>query len=172
MASHFPDVVWTLLATAVGERGRDQPGDVDLPHPAGTFAAVQGVLLQERQSVADSLVVGQLDLCGDVDGGHRPQGADALDRGERQVVPGHRGGALARVLGDGRCHLPGVGWGAAVLSGEELHRDLGADPRPLVHGQRVVTGVTLSRGEVLHALGNLEPESADVAAVHPVRGAQ
>ena len=59
-----------------------------------------------------------------------------------------------------------------MLSGEELHRDLGADPRPLVHGQRVVTGVTLSRGEVLHALGNLEPESADVAAVHPVRGAQ
>ena len=57
---------------AVGERGRDQPGDVDLALPAGTFAAVQDVLLQERQGIVDSLVVGQLDLCGDIDRGDRP----------------------------------------------------------------------------------------------------
>ena len=59
-----------------------------------------------------------------------------------------------------------------MLGGEELHRDLGADPGPLGHGQRVVTRVTLGRGEVLHPLGDLEPEGTDVAGVHPVRGAE
>ena len=59
---------------AVGERGRDQPGDVDLAHPVGAFAGVQGVLLEERQGVVDGVVVGQLDLGGDLARGRPPTG--------------------------------------------------------------------------------------------------
>ena len=59
---------------AVGERGRDQPGDVDLADTLGPFAGVQGVLLEERQGVVDGVVVGQFDLGGDLDGGRPPTG--------------------------------------------------------------------------------------------------
>ncbi len=44
---------------AVGERGRDQPGDVDLADPVGALAGVQGVRLDERQRVGDGVVVGR-----------------------------------------------------------------------------------------------------------------
>ena len=80
---------------AVGERGRDQAGDVDLADPVGALPGVQGVLLDERQGVGDGLVVGQLDLRRDLRWGDRPQGADRLHRGEGQVVPAHRRGLRA-----------------------------------------------------------------------------
>jgi hypothetical protein len=155
MASHFPDNVCTLFATATWvcrsgsparesrcrERGRDQPGDVDLTHPVGALPGVQRVLLDEGQGVGDGVVVGQLDLGRDVRRGDRPQGADGLHRGERQVVPAHRGRAWPGVFGDGPGQLAGVSGVAAVLGPEELRRDLGADPGPIGSSDRVVTGV-------------------------------
>ena len=117
---------------AVGERGRDQPGDVDLAHPVRALPGEQGVLLDERQRVGDGRVVGPFDLRGDVRRGDRPQGADRLHRGEGQVVPGDRGGPRPGQLGDRRRTARGRRGVPAVLGAEELGGDLGADPRPVL----------------------------------------
>jgi hypothetical protein len=48
-------------AVAVGERGRDQAADVDLPDPVRPGSGEQGMLLNERQSVLDRDLVGLFD---------------------------------------------------------------------------------------------------------------
>ena len=42
----------TGAAVPVGERGRDQPGDIDLPHPLRPLPGEQRMLLDEAQSIA------------------------------------------------------------------------------------------------------------------------
>ena len=174
--SHFPDGGLDLVrdrdvgvqvgvpgaGVAVGERGRDEPGDVDLAHPSGAFAGVQGVLLDERQGVGDGLVVRLLDLRRDLGWGDRPQGADRLHRGEGQVVPGDRGRAGPGQLRDRTGQLPGVLGVAVVLGAEHLHGDLGADPGPVLRGDRVVAWVTQRGGEVLDPAGDLDLERGHI----------
>ena len=116
---------------AVRERGRDQPGDVDLTDPVGALPRVQGVRLDEPQRVGDGVAVGELDLRRDLRRGDRPQRAHGLDGGEGQVVPADRGRPRPRVFGDGPGQLAGVDRVPVVFVAEELQRDLGADPGPV-----------------------------------------
>ena len=97
--------------------------------------------LQELQRPGDRGVVGGLDLLGHRPGGDRPQGGHRLHRGERQVEPGHRAGVRAGLLRDEPGQLPRVQRVPAVLFGEHLPGDLGADPGPLVRRDRVVVRV-------------------------------
>ena len=71
---------------AVGERGRDQPGRVDLGDAVGAAPGVGGVLLQPADRVPHRLVVTRGDARGQLARRDRPQRRHALDRGERQVI--------------------------------------------------------------------------------------
>ena len=95
-------------AVAVGERGRDEASDVDLPDPLWPGPGEQRVLLDERQSVLHGGLMGLFD-----DGRHRrfgdrPQGRDRLHRRERQVIPRDRLGTWPRVFRDLSGQLPGI----------------------------------------------------------------
>src|SRR5215207_3672802 len=111
-------------AVAVGERGRDQASDVDLPDPLWPGPGEQRVLLDERQRVAHGGLVGPFD-----DGRHpwvgdRPQGRHRLHRRERQVVTRNRLGWWPRVLGDLRRELSSIDWLPAMLGPEGLPGNL------------------------------------------------
>jgi hypothetical protein len=116
------------------------------------------VLFEEPQSVPDGGLVGAFDdrcrrLVGD-----RPQRRHALHRGEGQVIAGDRLGPRTGVLGDRGGQLPGILRLASVLGGEELPRHLGADPGPIRHRYRPVTGHPgrlVQRGDPLR---HLNPE--------------
>ena len=159
-------------AVAVGERRGDQPGDLDLPHPAVSLPGEQRTGLEEPQRVGDRRLVGCLHpgcYLGWCDG---PQRADRLDRGEGQVVPGDCGGLRAGVLGDGRGDLAGAFGVAAVLGAEQLDRDFGADPGPVRGRDGPVTG---QPGRLVHRgdpLRDLDPEPGHVARVDAVRSAE
>jgi hypothetical protein len=84
--SYRPPRVCTLFATAtwvcrsgsgagvaVGERGGDQPGDVDLAYPARTLPGEQRPILYEPQRGRDCSLMGLLDLRGDRQVSDRPQ---------------------------------------------------------------------------------------------------
>ena len=58
---------------AVGERGGDQPGDVDLAYPARTLPGEQRPILHEPQRGRDRSLMGPLDLRGDRQVRDRPQ---------------------------------------------------------------------------------------------------
>jgi hypothetical protein len=73
-------------------------------------------------------VVGILDLPGDLAVGQRPQGRDRLHRREGEVVAGHRRGQLPGGPGEEPGALAVIERGAAVLPGEHLLGQLGADP--------------------------------------------
>jgi hypothetical protein len=79
-----------VAGVPVGEGDGEQPGDVDLPDPAGTQAGVDRGALQPADRVDDGGGVRCLDLGGQSRVGQRPQRRDALHRGERQVIAGHR----------------------------------------------------------------------------------
>ena len=85
---------------AVGERGRDQAGHVNLPHPGAAGAGERRLPFQPPQRVRDRCPVGSLNLFAHVTRGDRPQGGDRLHWGGRQDVPGHRGCGLAGGFGD------------------------------------------------------------------------
>ena len=160
---------------AVGERGRDQPGDVDLADPVGALAGVQGVLLDERQRVGDGLVVGLLDLRRDLRWGDRPQGADRLHRGEGQVVPGHRGGPRPGQLRDRRRTARGRRRGSRPCSARKNSAATSVRIRARsCGGDRVVARVPQRRGVVLDPLGDLDLERGDIRGVdlerHPQPG--
>ena len=63
-----------------------------------------------------------------------------LHRGEGQVIAGDRLGPRPRLLGDRGGDLAGIDRIAAMLGSEELPRHLGADPRPICRGDRLVPG--------------------------------
>ena len=63
-------------AVAVGERGRDQASDVDLPDALWPGPGEQGMLLDERQSVLDGGLMGPFDHGRHRRFGDRPQGRD------------------------------------------------------------------------------------------------
>jgi hypothetical protein len=66
--------VWVAGAgVAVGERGGDQPGDVDLAYPARTLPGEQRPILYEPQRGRDCSLMGLLDLRGDRQVSDRPQ---------------------------------------------------------------------------------------------------
>ena len=77
-------------AVAVGERGRDQATDVDLPDPLRPGPGEQGLLLDERQRVLDRGLVGPFDHGRHRRIGDRPQRRHRLHRRERQVITGDR----------------------------------------------------------------------------------
>ena len=120
----------TGSGVAVGERGRHQAADVDLPDPVSALSGEQGVAFDEVQRILHGSLVRSFDLRGDVRVGDRPQGRHRLDRGEGQVIAGNRLGARTRLLGDGGGDLAGIDRIAAMLGSEELPRHLGTDLRP------------------------------------------
>ena len=120
----------TGSAVAVGERGRHQAADVDLPDPVSALPGEQGVAFDEGQRILHGSLVRSFDLRGDVRVGDRPQRRHRLDRGEGQVIAGNRLGARTRLLGDGGGDLAGIDRIAAMLGSEELPRHLGTDLRP------------------------------------------
>ena len=77
----------------MGERGRHQAADVDLPDALRTGAGEQRLLLDEPQRIQDGGLMGLLDHGRDAGGGDGPQGRHALDGGEGEVVTGDRLGA-------------------------------------------------------------------------------
>jgi len=79
---------------------------------------VDRLLLEPADGVLHGGAVCSEDLVGDVLGGDRPQCGDALDGGERQVVPGDRVGGLAGVAGNEGGQLPRAARSPAVLLGE------------------------------------------------------
>ena len=111
----------------VGERGRDQSVHLDLGDAALAAAGVGRVLLQPADRVCDGVVVGLLDDLRDLAGRDRPEGGHALDRGEGQVVAGHRGGGLPRDSGQMTRQLAGIDRVPAVGFGEHPGRDVAAD---------------------------------------------
>jgi hypothetical protein len=63
----------TSSRVAVGERGRDQAGDVDLPNPVPALPGEQCVAFEEVQCILHGSLVRLLDLRGHLRGGDRPQ---------------------------------------------------------------------------------------------------
>ena len=123
---------------AVVERGGDESGDRDLPDAALADPGERDLALEHRERRADRGVVGRLDLAGDLRRGERPQRGDRLHRAEGQVVPGD--GDLRRP-GRGREEAGQLGIvprRPAVLAGERRGGDGGADPGPLLRGDRRV----------------------------------
>ncbi len=159
-------------AVAVGEPGGDQPGDVDLADAVVAGARVEGVGLDEPQRVADRGEVGAFDGGRGGGFGERPQGRDALDRGEGEVVAGDGGGLRAGRRGDQPGEFAGVDGVASEGGPEGLASDLGADRGADLRGdRRVVRGADLGvvGGE---ALGDLDPELGHVVGVDLERLAQ
>ncbi|CAM3890834.1 hypothetical protein NOZE110980_19100 [Nocardioides zeicaulis] len=155
---------------AVGERGRDQPADVDLPHAVGALARVERGGLEEGEGVVDGGLVRAFDDHSGGGVGDRPERRDALDGGEGEVVPGDGRGLRAGVLGDGGGELAGpVGSGggvATVLGAEEVASDLGAHPGTFRGGYRIVGAHSVVGVDGGEPLGDLDPERADVVVVH------
>jgi hypothetical protein len=70
-------------AVPVGERGGDQASDVDLPDPLRPGPGEQGMLLDERQRLLDSVLMGPFDHSRHRRISDRPQGGHRLHRRER-----------------------------------------------------------------------------------------
>ena len=157
---------------AVGERRGQQAADVDLADPVGALAGEQRLGLDEVQRVLDRRLVGALDDRGGPGVGHCPQRGDALHRREGEVVSGHGVGLGPGVLGDRGGELARVGRLAAVLGPEEVTPDLGANPCPLLRGDRPVARQPGGLVDGREALSDLDPEDADVVRVDLVRGTE
>ena len=112
------------------ERGRHQPGHVDLPDPVPSLPGEQAWRSMKCQRILHGSLVRPFDLRRDVRVGDRPHARHRLDRGEGQVIAGDRLGARSRLLGDGGGDLAGIDRVAAMLGSEELPRHLGTDLRP------------------------------------------
>jgi hypothetical protein len=89
------------------------------------------MLLNERQRVLHSSLMGAFD-----DGrhrriGHRPQGRHRLHRRERQVEASHRLCSWSRVFRDLSRQLAGIDRLPAMRGQEELAGHLGPHPRPV-----------------------------------------
>ena len=149
-------------AIAVGERGRHQASDVDLPDPLWPGPGEQGMLLDEFQRVLHGRLMGAFD-----DGrggriGDRPQGGDRLHRGERQVIASHRLSARTGVFRNLAGQFSCVHRLAAMLGEEELAGHFGPHLRPLgsEHGSAGrPAGRRIDSGE---ASCHFEAERADI----------
>ena len=111
----------------VGESGRHQAADVDLPDPVPSLPGEQRVALDEAQRILHGSLMRQFDLRGDLRVGDRPQRRHRLHRGEGQVIAGNRLGARTRLLSDSRGDLAGIHRIAAMLW-------LGRTPAPPRYG--------------------------------------
>ena len=113
------------------------------------------VLLDERQGVGDGLVVGQLDLRGDLRKGDRPQGADRLHREEGQVVPAHRARPWTGLFRGRAGELTGIAWVPAVLARKNSVATWERDPGPVRSVDRVGPRVPQGGGVVFDLFGDL-----------------
>ena len=125
-------------AVPVGERGRNQASDVDLPDALRPGPGEQGMLLDERQRVLDRGLMGPFDHRRHRRVSDRPQGRHRLHRGERQVVTRNRLRPWPGVFRDLPRQLPRVNRLPAMLGQEELAGHLGPHPRPIRGRQRRV----------------------------------
>ena len=107
-------------AVPVGERGRNQAPDVDLPDALWPGPGEQGMLLDERQRVLDGGLMGPFDRGRHRRIGDRPQGRHRLHRRERQVITRNRLRPRPRIFRDLSRQLPGINRLAAMLGEEEL----------------------------------------------------
>jgi hypothetical protein len=102
-------------AVTVGERGRDQASDVDLPDPLRSGPGEQGMVFDEHQSVLHGGLVGPFDHSRHRRISDRPQGRHRLHRGERQVITSHCLGPRPGVFRDLSRQLPSVNRLPAML---------------------------------------------------------
>jgi hypothetical protein len=77
-------------AVPMGERGRNQTPDVDLPDPLRPGPGEQSMLLNERQRVRHGGLMGPFDRRRHRRFGDRPQRRHRLHRRKRQVETGDR----------------------------------------------------------------------------------
>jgi len=145
-------------AVPVRERRRDQALDVDLPGAAAAQAGVGGVVLQPAQALLHSHLVGAFDDLGDVAGRNGPQGADALDGGEGEVVAGDGGRLLAHRPGQKPRQFAAVARRPTVLAGEHLPPQSGADRGPFSLRDRPVPGQASAGVGLLEPPGELDAE--------------
>jgi hypothetical protein len=149
-------------AVAMGEPGRDEASDVDLPDPLWTGPGEQGMLLNERQRVLDRGLMGPFDHSRHRRVSDRPQGRDRLHRRERQVIPGNCLCPRPRVFRDLLRQLSGIHRLSAMLGPEKLTGYLGPHPCSIGSRQRRAHGQAGCRIDRRDAFGHLEPERADV----------
>ena len=114
----------------MGECHRDQALDVDLLDAVASAASECGVVLDPGDGVGDGVAVAGFDDFADLARSDGPQGGDALNGGEAEVVAGYGGGGLAADPCDVAGQFAGVEGFAAVGLGEHLACDLGADRSP------------------------------------------
>ena len=117
----------TGAGVAVIEGRGDQSGGVDLGHTVGSHARKRGVFFEKFQGFGHGVVVAFLDRPRDRCRRDRPQRGDGFDRGECQVIAGHRGGGRTRIAGDEPGQFPVIGGGSGVAFGEHLAPECGAD---------------------------------------------
>ena len=145
-------------AVAVGERGRHQPVDVDLPDPLWPGPGEQRLLLDEPQRIGDGGLVRPLDR-------RRQRSGRRPPTTSRPTSPARTSGRSRRpsasvVESPWRSGLPapGVDRVAAVLRVEELFRHLGPDPGP-GGGRDLGVGRCADQGvQVSDPLRHLDPE--------------
>ena len=147
----------------MGERGRDQAADVDLPDALRAGPGEQRMLLNEPQRILHRGLMGPFDDRRDGRVGDRPQRRHRLHRGEGQVVAGNRLGPRPGVFGDLPGQLPRIHRLPAMLRGEELACHLGADPGPVRRRHRPIPGQTGRLVDGGDPFRHLDPERADVA---------
>ena len=158
-------------AVPVGERGRHQSVDVDLPDPLWPSPGEQRLLLDEPQCIGDGGSMSPLDRHRRPRVGDRPQRRDRLHRRERQVVAGDRLRAWSGVFRDLGCELWGVDRVAAVLGTKELFRDLCSDPGPGGGRDLGVGGCADQAVQLGDPLRHLDPERGRLID-DPERGAE
>jgi len=146
----------------MGERGRYQAADIDLPDPVRPGPSEQGVILDERQNVLDRGLMRLFDDSRHRRVGDRPQGRHRLDGRKRQVVAGDRLGSWPRVLGDLPRQFPGIDRLAVMFGEEELPGNLCSHPRPVSCRDRGVGSPSDGGVERRDAFGHLDPKRAQI----------
>ena len=125
------------------ERRRDQPCDLDLPHPTMPTPREQDPLLQIPQRVRDRRVVSLLDLRRHLLRRHRPQRRHRLHRRERHVIARARNRRVPRQRRHLRRQLQPARRPPHPLL-ETSSGELVADTSPHIHRHRPTTAQPVS----------------------------
>jgi hypothetical protein len=149
-------------AVAVGERGGNRASDVNLPDSLWPGPGEKGMLLNERQGVLDRGLMGPFDHSCHARISDGPQGRDWLHRRKSQVIPGNYLCSRPRVFHDLSRQLSGIHRLSAMRGKEEFAGHLGPHPGPICSRQRRVHGQAGCGIDRRDALGDFEPERADV----------
>jgi hypothetical protein len=147
----------------MGKGGRNQASHVDLSDALRPGPGEEGMVLDERQSILDSSVVGPFNHSRHLRISDRPQRRHRLHRGERQVITSHRLGSPPRIFRDLASQFPSVNRLPAMRCQEALPGHLGPHPRPISSRQRSAGRKASRRLDRREASCHFEAEGAEVA---------